>query len=111
MEPSEEFLENKENYGNIKNDSKKNSKKIKKEKHGDARQEVISPETVEENQVNESKDLVQAPVKWEPINLTDFEANGVKQLIKRLQTWDRAINNCPPEISEPQALLDRLEVR
>eukprot|EP00795_Rhopilema_esculentum_P015221 gene15221-6425_t len=109
LEPSEEFLENKENYGNIKNDSKKSSKKIKKEKNGDARQEVISPETVEENQVNESKDHVQASVKWEPINLTDFEANGVKQLIKRLQTWDRAINNCPPEISEPQALLDRLE--
>lgn len=107
---SEEYLENKENYGNIKNDVKKGSQKVKKENVDAINGGVSSSDIAEENGEDEEKSAISKQPHWEPINLTDFEVQGVKKLITRLRTWDRAINSCPTEVADQQALLDRLEV-
>ena len=105
-----DFLENKENYGEMENDVKKSSKKIKKETKEVANDPVTSSDMIEENGDHENKNSIPKDVPWEPVIMTDFEVCGVKQLIERLRTWDRAINNSPSEVTDQKALLDRLEV-
>ena len=107
---SEESLDNKENDGNIKNDVKKGSQKVKKEKIEVVNGSVASNAVGERLANGEDKNGIQKEPYWEPINIGDCEVLGVKNLIERLRTWDRAIKNCPPEISNQEALLDRLEV-
>lgn len=107
---SEEFLENKENYGNIKNDVEKSSQQVKHEIVEALNGDVTSSTVLEENSENEDKSSIRKEPHWDPVNLTDSEVKGVKKLIARLRTWDRAVNNCPAEISDQEALLDRLEV-
>jgi len=106
---SEESLDNKENDGNIKNDVKKGSQKVKKEKIEVVNGSVASNAVGERLANGEDKNGIQKEPYWEPINIGDCEVLGVKNLIERLRTWDRAIKNCPPEISNQEALLDRLE--
>ena len=105
-----DFLENKENYGEVENDVKKSLKKIKKETKEISNDAVTSSEIIEENGDHEDKDSIPKDVPWEPIVMTEFEVCGVKQLIERLRNWDRAINNYPSEVTDQKALLDRLEV-
>ena len=107
---TEEFLENKENDGNIKNDVKKGSQKVKKEKTNVVNGSVSSSVVDEGHANSENKCDIRKEPHWEPISIADFEVQGVKNLIERLRTWDRAIKNCPPEIADQEALLDRLEV-
>ena len=107
---SEEFLENKENYENLKNDVKKGLQKVKKEKVDVVNGSVCSSGIGGANTNGEDKSDIQKEPHWEPINICDSEVQGVKNLIERLRTWDRAIKNCPTEITDQEALLDRLEV-
>ena len=107
---TEESLENKENDGNIKNDVKKGSQKVKKEKTNVVNGSLSSSAANEEHANGEDKGDIRKEPHWEPINIADFEVQGVKNLIERLRTWDRAIKNCPTEIADQEALLDRLEV-
>lgn len=105
-----EFLENKENYGEVENDVMKTSKNVKKETKEISNDAVTSSEIIEDNGDHEDKHIVPNDVPWEPIVMTEFEVIGVKQLIERLRNWDRAINNYPSEVTDQKALLDRLEV-
>ncbi len=110
--PSEtEFLENKENFGGAKNDAKKRKSKVKIENGSADNGAVSSKSSGEEASIDgDDKEASPKEAHWEPIMMTDFEVDGVKRLIERLRTWDRAINNCPAEIPDQEALLDRLEV-
>eukprot|EP00794_Sanderia_malayensis_P014173 gene14173-15652_t len=113
-----EFLENKENLGVVKNSGKKvKSKKVKMEcadhtatasKSNDATSSDDVTDDDKEAVQKEAVDQEPKEVHWEPINMTDFEVDGLKHLIQRLKTWDRAIQNCPEEITDQEALLDRL---
>ena len=109
-ESSEEPLDNKENDGSIKNDVKRGSQKVKKEKIEVVNGSVASNTVGEALANGEDKNGIQKEPYWEPINISESEVLGVKNLIERLRTWDRAIKNCPPEVPNQEALLDRLEV-
>ena len=89
---------------------KKETQKVKKEKNESVNGGVSASTIVEGCDENEEKTTIRKDVHWEPINMSDFEVQGVKDLIERLRTWDRAINNCPSEIADKEQLLDRLEV-
>ncbi len=111
--PDTELIENKENLGSIKNDVKKLTTNVKIEKGNSEHDMTPGKLSLEKNEASDALDDKEAISKdspWEPVYLTDFEVNGLKRLIERLRTWDRAIGNCPAEISGQEALLDRLEV-
>ena len=112
--PDAEFTENKENVEGMKNDVTKNCALVKKEKvsseNGGMSSKSVA-ESREERAGQENKEAAAATTaRWDALALIDFEVKGIHKLIQRLRSWDRAIENCPEEIPDQEALLDRLEV-